>query len=137
MIKIILIANRGEIAVRIIRTCKEMGIATVAVYSTADRASLHASLADESVCIGGPLSKDSYLNMNVIIQAACNTGCDAIHPGFGFLSENLAFARLVEECRFIFIGPSAKLIDLLGNKSQARKIMKDNGIPVIPGSKKM
>ncbi len=135
MIEKILIANRGEIAVRIIRTCKEMGIATVAVYSTADRASLHASLADESVCIGGPLSKDSYLNMNAIIQAACNTGCDAIHPGFGFLSENSAFARLVEECGFIFIGPSAKLIDLLGNKSQARKIMKDNGIPVIPGSK--
>ncbi len=135
MIEKILIANRGEIAVRIIRTCKEMGIATVAVYSTADRASLHASLADESVCIGGPLSKDSYLNMNAIIQAACNTGCDAIHPGFGFLSENSAFARLVEECGLIFIGPSAKLIDLLGNKSQARKIMKDNGIPVIPGSK--
>ena len=115
MIRKILIANRGEIAVRIIRACKEMGISSVAVYSTADKQSLHVQLADESVCIGGPLPKDSYLNMNAIIQAACQTGADAIHPGFGFLSENSAFARLVEECGFIFIGPDARLIDLLGN----------------------
>lgn len=135
MIEKLLIANRGEIAVRIIRTCKEMGIQTVAVYSTADRLSLHVQIADESVCIGGPQSSDSYLNMNAIIQAACNTGCDAIHPGFGFLSENSQFARLVRQCGLIFVGPSPDLIDLLGNKSQARKIMKEAGIPVIPGSK--
>ena len=137
MIRKILIANRGEIAVRIIRACKEMGISSVAVYSTADKQSLHVQLADESVCIGGPLPKDSYLNMNAIIQAACQTGADAIHPGFGFLSENSAFARLVEECGFIFIGPDARLIDLLGNKSQARKMMKEAGIPIIPGSKEV
>ena len=137
MIEKILIANRGEIAVRIIRTCKEMGIETVAIYSTADKQSLHVQLADESVCIGEPLAKDSYLNMNAIIQAACNTGCDAIHPGFGFLSENSEFARLVEKCNLIFIGPSAEKIHLLGNKSQARKMMKEAGIPVIPGSKEI
>ena len=137
MIRKILIANRGEIAVRIIRACKEMGISSVAVYSTADKQSLHVQLADESVCIGGPLPKDSYLNMNAIIQAACQTGADAILPGFGFLSENSAFARFVEECGFIFIGPDARLIDLLGNKSQARKMMKEAGIPIIPGSKEV
>ncbi len=135
MIEKLLIANRGEIAVRIIRTCKQMGIQTVAVYSTADRMSLHVQIADEAVCIGGPKSNDSYLNMNAIIQAACNTGCDAIHPGFGFLSENSQFAKLVVQCGLIFVGPSSELIDLLGNKSQARKIMKEAGIPVIPGSK--
>lgn len=137
MIKKLLIANRGEIAVRIIRACNEMGIESVAVYSTADKDSLHVQLADEAICIGGPLPKDSYLNMNAIIQAACNTGCDAIHPGFGFLSENSHFARVVEECGFIFVGPSAELIDMLGNKSQARKMMKEAGIPIIPGSKEV
>lgn len=137
MIKKLLIANRGEIAVRIIRACKEMGITSVAVYSTADHNSLHVQLADEAICIGGPLPKDSYLNMNAIIQAACNSGCDAIHPGFGFLSENSSFARLVEECGFIFVGPNAKLIDLLGNKSQARQMMKEAGVPIIPGSKEI
>ncbi len=135
MIEKILIANRGEIAVRIIRTCKEMGISTVAIYSTADRSSLHVQLADESVCVGSAKSSDSYLNMNSIIQAACNTGCDAIHPGFGFLSENSAFAKLVEECGLIFIGPSYQLLDLLGNKSNARKLMLESKIPIIPGSK--
>lgn len=133
--KKVLIANRGEIAVRIIRTCKEMGILTVAVYSTADRSSLHVQLADESVCIGGPRSQDSYLNMVALIQAASQTGCDAIHPGFGFLSENSEFARLVQQCGFIWVGPSPHIIDLLGNKSQARKMMKEAGLPVIAGSK--
>ena len=110
MISKILIANRGEIAVRIIRTCKEMGIRTVAVYSTADRDALHVQLAHESVCIGGPRPAESYLNMNALIQEACSTGCDAIHPGFGFLSENPQFARLVEQCGLIFIGPKADVI---------------------------
>ena len=137
MIEKLLIANRGEIAVRIIRTCKEIGIQTVAVYSTADKHSLHVQLADESVCIGGPLANESYLNMNAIIQAACNTGCDAIHPGFGFLSENSEFARLVIQCGLIWVGPSPDIIDMLGNKSAARKMMKEAGVPVIPGSKEI
>ncbi len=135
MIKKILIANRGEIAVRIIRTAKEMNIETVAVYSTADKKALHVQLADESVCIGSPLAKDSYLNMFSIIQAACQTGCDAIHPGFGFLSENAEFARLVQECGLIFIGPNYKIIEKLGNKNVAREMMIAAGVPVIPGSK--
>ena len=137
MIEKLLIANRGEIAVRIMRTCKEMGIQSVAVYSTADKLSLHVQLADEAVCIGGPLANDSYLNMNAIIQAACNTGCDAIHPGFGFLSENSQFARLVIQCGLIWVGPSPDIIDMLGNKAQARKLMKEAGVPVIPGSKEI
>ncbi len=135
MIQKILIANRGEIAVRIIRACKEMGIKTVAVYSTADKKALHVSLADEAICIGGPKSKDSYLNMNNIINAACLTGCDAIHPGFGFLSENSKFARLVIACGLIFIGPTPDVIDKMGNKSQAKKMMIKAGVPTIPGSK--
>lgn len=135
MIKKLLIANRGEIAIRIIRTCKEMGIKTVAVYSKADAESLHVQLADEAVCIGASRAVDSYLNMNNIIQAACSTGCDAIHPGFGFLSENPEFARLVEKCGLIFVGPSADIIEKLGNKSTAKKIMKEAGIPVVPGSR--
>lgn len=135
MIKKILIANRGEIAVRIIRTCKEMGIETVAIYSTADADSLHAQLANEAVCIGGPKPSESYLNMNNIIQAACSTGCDAIHPGFGFLSENPKFARLVKQCDLIFIGPDADIIEKLGNKAAARNMMIEAGVPVIPGSK--
>ena len=114
-----------------------MGIQTVAVYSTADRQSLHVQLADESVCIGGPLANDSYLNMNPIIQAACNTGCDAIHPAFGFLSENSQSARLVIQCGLIWVGPSRDIIDMMGNKSAARKMMKEAGVPVIPGSKEV
>lgn len=137
MISKILIANRGEIAVRIIRTCKEMGIRTVAVYSTADRDALHVQLAHESVCIGGPRPAESYLNMNALIQAACSTGCDAIHPGFGFLSENPQFARLVEQCGLIFIGPKADVIGKLGNKSMARQMMQEAGVPVVPGSKQI
>lgn len=135
MITKILIANRGEIAVRIIRTCKEMGIECVAIYSTADKDALHVQLADEAVCVGGARAIDSYMNMNNIIQAACSTGCDAIHPGFGFLSENAKFARLVKECDLIFIGPDPSVIEKVGNKSMARKMMVEAGVPVIPGTK--
>ena len=134
MFKSILIANRGEIAVRIIRACREIGIRSVAVYSTADRSSLHAQIADEAVCIGPPATKDSYLNMNAIVQAAINTGCDAIHPGFGFLSENAEFARLCEQHGLIFIGPSYHSIEMLGDKAAAKETMKAAGVPVIPGS---
>lgn len=134
MFKKILIANRGEIAVRIIRACRELGVRCVAVYSTADSRSLHAQIADETVCIGPPATKDSYLNMNAIIQAALNTGADAIHPGFGFLSENAEFARLCEKNGIIFIGPSYKSIEMLGDKAAAKATMKAAGVSVIPGS---
>ncbi len=134
MFKKILIANRGEIAVRIIRACKEMGIETVAVYSEADREALHVMLADEAVCIGPARSKDSYLNMQNIISATVLTGATAIHPGFGFLSENSSFARMCEDCNITFIGPKADTIDLLGNKSRARETMQKAGVPVVPGS---
>ncbi len=130
----ILIANRGEIAVRIIRACREMGISTVAVYSEADKNALHTQLADEAVCIGGNKSSSSYLNMNNIISAACLTGANAIHPGFGFLSENSKFADMCKECNIKFIGPDAKTIDLMGNKANARKLMIEAGVPVTPGS---
>lgn len=134
MLKKILIANRGEIAVRIIRACREMEIRTVAVYSEADKNALHTKLADEAVCIGPAQSAKSYLNMKNILEAACITGCDAIHPGFGFLSENSKFAKMCEESNIKFIGPSYKVIDLLGNKSNAKDLMKANSVPVIPGS---
>ncbi len=134
MITKLLIANRGEIAVRIIRACKELKIKTVAVYSTADRESLHIQLADESVCIGAPSPLSSYLNMNNIVQAAIGKGCDAIHPGFGFLSENTAFAQLVIDNGLIFVGPSPRLISLLGDKNMARAQMMKAGVPVVPGS---
>lgn len=137
MIRKVLIANRGEIAVRIIRTCKEMGIKTVAVYSTADKEALHVQLASEAVCIGGPKANDSYLNMNNVIQAALNTHCDAIHPGFGFLSENATFARMVVENGMVFIGPDADMIEKMGNKAMARKLMMEAGVPVVPGSKEV
>lgn len=130
----ILIANRGEIAVRIIRACREMGISTVAVYSEADKNALHTQLADEAVCIGCNKSSSSYLNMNNIISAACLTGANAIHPGFGFLSENSKFADMCKECNIKFIGPDAKTIDLMGNKANARKLMIEAGVPVTPGS---
>ncbi|MFR6290189.1 MAG: acetyl-CoA carboxylase biotin carboxylase subunit [Peptococcaceae bacterium] len=129
----ILIANRGEIAVRIIRACKEMGISTVAVYSEADREALHVSLADESICIGPAQTKDSYLNMTAILSAAIVTGAEAIHPGYGLLSENPKFAALCRECNLVFIGPDASLISLMGDKDQARKTMRAAGVPVIPG----
>ena len=134
MFKKILIANRGEIAVRIIRACRELGIRCVAVYSTADRNALHAQIADEAVCIGPAPTKDSYLNMNAVITAALNTGCNAIHPGFGFLSENADFARLCEKNGIVFIGPSYKSIEMLGNKAAAKQTMAAAGVPVIPGS---
>lgn len=135
MIKKILIANRGEIAVRIIRACREMGIETVAVYSEADREALHTKLADEAVCIGPAPSADSYLSMDRIISATVVSGADAIHPGFGFLSENSKFAALCEQCSITFIGPSSKVIESLGNKQEARNTMEAAGVPVIPGSK--
>ena len=134
MIQKCLIANRGEIAVRIIRACKDMGIKTVAIYSTADKNALHVLLADESVCVGEANSKDSYLNINNILSAALSLGADAIHPGFGFLAENASFARLVIACGLIFIGPSPDVIDLMGNKINARNTMFKAGVPIIPGS---
>ena len=130
----ILIANRGEIAVRIIRACKEMNIKTVAIYSTADKDALHTRLADEAICIGPANSKDSYLNIKNIIEAANITKADSIHPGFGFLSENSRFAKICEESNIKFIGPKSDVIDLLGNKSNSKKLMKEEGIPVILGS---
>lgn len=134
MFKKILIANRGEIAVRIIRAAMELGIRTVAVYSTADKQALHTQLADEAVCIGSQKSSDSYLNMENIITAACLTEAEAIHPGFGFLAENTTFANMCKECNIKFIGPSAKIIDLMGNKANARATMIKANVPVIPGS---
>ena len=134
MFKKVLIANRGEIAVRIIRACRELGIHTVAVYSTADKNALHAQIADEAVCIGPAQSKDSYLNMRAIISACEVTGADAIHPGFGFLSENPTFARTCEKCGITFIGPRAESIEMLGDKAQAKETMKEAGVPVIMGS---
>lgn len=134
MINKILVANRGEIAVRIIRACREMGIKTVAVYSTADREALHTQLADEAVCIGPADSAGSYLNMERILSATILTKADAIHPGFGFLSENSKFAAMCKKCNIIFIGPDAEIIEKLGNKSEARKTMINAGVPVTPGT---
>lgn len=131
----ILIANRGEIAVRIIRACREMGIKTVAVYSTADKEALHTQLADESICIGDAPAKDSYLNMERIISATIAARADAIHPGFGFLSENSKFVEMCEKCNIAFIGPSSVLIHKMGNKSEARRTMIEAGVPVVPGTK--
>lgn len=134
MFKRILIANRGEIAVRVIRACRDMGIISVGVYSKADRDSLHKYLADEKICIGPPSPKDSYLNMKNIISAAVAMGADAIHPGYGFLSENIEFAKMCEENNIEFIGPSYKSIALMGDKAAARETMIKAGVPVIPGS---
>ena len=130
----ILIANRGEIAVRIIRACKEMGIATVAVHSQADKESLHVSLADESVCVGKALPGESYLRQKDIITAALLTGAQAIHPGYGFLAENADFARLCEENGLVFIGPGADVISRMGDKDAARRLMKKAGVPTVPGT---
>ncbi|GAA0126664.1 acetyl-CoA carboxylase biotin carboxylase subunit [Clostridium sp. CTA-19] len=134
MFKKILIANRGEIAVRIIRACKELGIKTVAIYSTLDKDALHVQLADEAVCIGPAKAKDSYLNEKNILSATVLTGAEAIHPGFGFLSENSKFAKMCEQCNITFIGPSYENIENMGNKSKAREIMKKANIPIVPGS---
>ncbi len=129
----ILIANRGEIAVRIIRACQEMGIGTVAVYSEADAAALHTRLADEAVLIGPPTASDSCLRADRIIEAARQTGCEAIHPGYGFLAENADFASAVAEAELVFIGPSAEVIRLMGSKTAAREVMQAVGVPVVPG----
>lgn len=134
MINKILIANRGEIAVRIIRACREMSISTVAVYSEIDKEALHVQLADESICIGTAMAKDSYLKMDRILSATLITGADAIHPGFGFLAESPKFADLCSKCNIIFIGPSANIISKMGDKSEARKTMIEAGIPVVPGT---
>lgn len=135
MFQKILIANRGEIAVRIIRACREMGIKTVAVYSEADRDALHAQLADEAVCIGPAAAQESYLNMERILSATIATKAEAIHPGFGFLSENSKFVEMCEKCNVTFIGPSAAVINKMGNKSEARRTMMEAGVPVVPGTK--
>ena len=134
MINKILIANRGEIAVRIIRACKEMNVKTVAVYSEVDKDAMHVKLADEAICIGPANSSKSYLNFKNIIEAANITGADAIHPGFGFLSENSQFAKICEESNIKFIGPNYKVIEMMGNKSNAKELMKNAGVPVVPGS---
>lgn len=130
----ILVANRGEIAVRIIRACREMGIDTVAIYSTADKDSMHVQMADESYCVGGARVADSYLNMPAILTAAVESGAQAIHPGYGLLSENAKFVKLCEECNIEFIGPTSEMINLLGDKDMARKTMRDAGVPVTPGT---
>ncbi|HYU26221.1 MAG TPA: biotin carboxylase N-terminal domain-containing protein, partial [Thermoanaerobaculia bacterium] len=134
MISKILIANRGEIALRVILACKEMGIKTVAVHSEADRDALHVRYADEDVCIGPAVSRQSYLSISSIIAAAEITGADAIHPGYGFLAENAHFAEIAGECRLTFIGPSPQAIRLMGNKAQARETAKTAGVPILPGS---
>lgn len=130
----ILIANRGEIAIRIIRACRELGVKTVAVYSSADKSALHAQIADEAVCIGPAPSKDSYLNSKALLAACEITGAQAIHPGFGFLSENSHFVRLCDKCGIKFIGPSADAMDSMGDKANAKKTMIESGVPVVPGS---
>ncbi len=135
MFQKILIANRGEIAVRIIRACREMGILTVAICSEADKEALHSMLADETICIGPMQAKESYLNMQRILSAAVATGADAIHPGFGFLSENSKFETLCKQCNIAFIGPDETVLNRMGNKAEARKTMIEAGIPVIPGTK--
>lgn len=134
MFKKVLVANRGEIALHIIRTLKEMGIPSVSVYSKADKSSLHVQLADEAVCIGGNRPQESYLNMQNVLSAAIGTGCDAIHPGYGFLSENSQFAEMCEACGVTFIGPSSQVIAQMGDKSQAKTSMKAAAVPLIPGS---
>ncbi|NFO45518.1 acetyl-CoA carboxylase biotin carboxylase subunit [Clostridium botulinum] len=133
MFKKVLIANRGEIAVRIIRACREMGILTVAVYSEIDKEALHTQLADEAICIGPAIAKDSYLNIANILSACVLSGADAIHPGFGFLSENAKFAKMCKECNIKFIGPDYESIELMGDKARAREIMKKANVPVVPG----
>ncbi len=133
MIKKILIANRGEVAVRIIRACRELGIVSVAVYSESDREALHTQLADESICIGPSSSKDSYLNIPNILEATALSGAEAIHPGFGFLSENSKFAKMCEECNIVFIGPNYRTMDLMGDKANARRTMKEHDVPIIEG----
>ncbi len=134
MVKKVLVANRGEVAVRIIRACRAMEIETVAIYSAADADELHVHLADDAVCVGGAAAQGSYLNMENILSAALNTGCEAIHPGYGFLSENSRFVKLCESVGLTFVGPSAEVIAKMGDKSTAKKLMKAAGVPLVPGS---
>src|SRR5512136_719523 len=134
MFRKILIANRGEIALRIIHACKELGVPTVAVYSEADRDSLHVRFADEAICIGPPASSESYLNIPAVISAAEISNADAIHPGYGFLAESAYFAEVCEACGLTFIGPSPEVIRLMGDKDKARKTMQEAGLPIIPGT---
>src|SRR5918911_512226 len=134
MISKVLVANRGEVALRVIRACRESGIRSVAVYSTADANSLHRLLADEAICIGPPQATDSYLNAAAIISAAELAGADAIHPGYGFLSENARFARICESCNIKFVGPSAEVISKMGDKASARSDAVAAGVPIVPGS---
>src|SRR5436190_10124592 len=129
----LLIANRGEIACRIVRTARRMGLRTVAVFSEADRNAMHVSLADEAVCIGPPPAKDSYLNIAAIIAAAQRTRAGAVHPGYGFLSENAAFAQACEEAGLVFVGPSAETMRLMGSKAEAKARMERAGVPIVPG----
>ena len=136
MFKKILIANRGEVAMRIIYACRELGIKTVAVYSEADENSLHVRFADEDVCIGPARSADSYLNVPAVISAAEITGADAIHPGYGFLSESAYLAEVCEACHIKFIGPDPQVIRLMGDKARARKVMKKAGVPILPGQRR-
>ncbi|MDD2942959.1 MAG: acetyl-CoA carboxylase biotin carboxylase subunit [bacterium] len=131
-----LIANRGEIAIRIIRACHELGIKTVAIHSTADAEALHVKLASESICIGPPAPTESYLNQSAIVSAAVVTGADAVHPGYGFLSESASFAEMCNQCGLVFVGPTVQNIRMMGNKSLARQVAEENGVPVIPGSDK-
>jgi acetyl-CoA carboxylase, biotin carboxylase subunit len=135
MFKKVLIANRGEIALRVVRACHELGVRTVAVHSTADSESLHVQFADEAVCIGPPSSKESYLNIRALMAAAEVTGCDAVHPGYGFLSENPAFAEIVEKMGMKFIGPRSEMLRLMGNKVQARNFAEQAGLPLLPGAR--
>src|SRR4030088_3492485 len=134
MFRQVLIANRGEIALRVISACKEMGIKTVAIYSEADRNSLHVRFADEAICIGPPRVQDSYLNIPAVISAAEIANVDAIHPGYGLLSENANFAEVCEACHIKFIGPTPDVIRLMGEKEKARAAMKEHGVPILPGS---
>ena len=134
MFKRVLIANRGEIAVRVIRACQELGVETVAVYSTADADSLHVQLATRAVCVGPARAAESYLNLPALLTAATESGCDAVHPGYGFLSENAEFADLCAKCGLTFIGPSGDIIRQMGNKSAARALMQAHQVPVVPGS---
>ena len=134
MFKKILVANRGEIAVRIIRACKELNIKTVAIHSNVDTEAMHVKLADESVCVGSHQPSDSYLNIPAILSAIEITNSEAVHPGYGFLSENFEFAKILEDYNIKFIGPSSKLIKMMGDKIQAKKIAKDYGLPIIEGS---